>query len=142
LELRNLAYDEGQAQQMLESLDLDPASLDKSVRTLSKGMTQKLGLAACFLCDQPFLLLDEPMSGLDPKARALVKRHLHAPREKGKTLLFSTHMLSDVLELCDRMIILHRGRLCFAGSPAECCEQYRADSLEQAYLNCIENRAA
>ena len=64
---------------MLAALDLDPAALDKPVRAYSKGMTQKLGLAASFLARRDLYVLDEPMSGLDPKARACVKELLRGP---------------------------------------------------------------
>ena len=122
----------------LAALDLDAAALDKPVRAYSKGMTQKLGLAAAFLSGKKLLVLDEPMSGLDPKARALVKRYLQRLKTEGATLFFSTHMLPDVEELCDRMAILHRGEVRFAGSPGECRQRFGASTLEEAYLNCIE----
>lgn len=120
-------------------LDLDPVALDKPVRALSKGMAQKLGLAAVLLSGRDLLVLDEPMSGLDPKARALLKAHLRALRDRGRSLFFSTHLLADVEALCDRMAILHGGRLRFVGSPAECRERFGAASLEAAYLRCVES---
>lgn len=122
---------------MCAKLDLDPAALAKPVREYSKGMAQKLGLAACFLSGKELFVLDEPMSGLDPKARLLVKRHLQDCRSEGRTIFFSTHMLSDVDELCDRMGILHDGKLRFVGSPNECRSAYSSETLEEAYLNCI-----
>ena len=73
-ELHRRAYDEAAARSMLESLELEAGSLDKPVRAYSKGMTQKLGLAACLLSGKDMYILDEPTSGLDPKARALLKR--------------------------------------------------------------------
>jgi len=124
---------------MCEKLDLDPEALAKSVREYSKGMAQKLGLAASFLSGKNLFVLDEPMSGLDPKARLLVKRHLHSCHDQGRTIFISTHMLSDVDELCDRMGILHEGRLRFVGTPRECRETFSADSLEEAYLSCISS---
>jgi len=125
--------------EMCAKLDLDPGALAKPVREYSKGMAQKLGLAACFLSGKDLFVLDEPMSGLDPKARLLVKRHLRACRAEGRTIFFSTHMLSDVDELCDRMGILHDGKLRFVGSPLECRSTYSSGTLEEAYLNCISS---
>lgn len=122
---------------MCERLDLDTRALAKPVRDYSKGMAQKLGLAACFLSGKELFVLDEPMSGLDPKARLLVKRHLEHCRSTGSTIFISTHMLSDVEALCDRMGILHEGKLRFAGSPEECRRTYASDTLEEAYLSCI-----
>ena len=123
--------------EMFSILDLDESALSKSVREYSKGMAQKLGLAACFLSGKKLFVLDEPMSGLDPKARAQLKKYLLKMKEQGMTLFFSTHMLTDVETLCDRIAVLHDGRLRFVGTPAQCCKQYSADNLEQAYLNCI-----
>jgi ABC-2 type transport system ATP-binding protein len=137
--LHGCVTDDDTRHDMCERLDLDPAALAKSVREYSKGMAQKLGLAACFLSGKDLFVLDEPMSGLDPKARLLVKRHLRACREEGRTIFISTHMLSDVDELCDRMGILHEGRLRFVGTPRECREAFSADSLEEAYLSCISS---
>ncbi len=124
-------------QAMMERLDLEAAALDKPVRHYSKGMAQKLGLAACFLSRKDLYVLDEPMSGLDPKARTLVKRYLLELKERAATVFFSTHMLADVQELCDRMGILHEGVLRYVGTPKGCCEAYGAPSLEQAYVACI-----
>jgi len=122
---------------MLVDLDLSEEILKKSVREFSKGMAQKLGLAALLLLDKKLLILDEPMSGLDPKARALVKRQLKLAKEKGKTIFFSSHMLADVEELSDRVGILHNGKIAFCGSPEECKKTYLADTLEEAFLRCI-----
>ncbi len=130
---------EDERRDMCRKLDLDPGALAKSVRAYSKGMAQKLGLAACFLSGKDLFVLDEPMSGLAPKARLLVKRHLQACRSQGRTIFISTHMLSDVDELCDRMGILHDGKLRFVGSPQECRDTYSSETLEDAYLSCISS---
>jgi len=73
-------------------LDMDIASINKEARKYSKGMSQKLGLAACLLSNKDLLVMDEPMSGLDPRARAYLKSHLMKLKEQGKTLFFSTHL--------------------------------------------------
>ena len=138
LSLHNVAYEQDRVLDIFEILDLDPSTLVKPVRQYSKGMSQKLGLAACLLGSKDMLILDEPMSGLDPKARAYLKRHLMQLKDKGTSLFFSTHLLADVDTLCDRIVILHDGRVCFTGSPAECCVHYEADDLEQAYLRCVD----
>jgi ABC-2 type transport system ATP-binding protein len=122
---------------MLAALDLEPAALKRTVRQYSKGMTQKLGLAACLLSRKRLYILDEPMSGLDPKARALLKEQLRQLQRSGSTLFLTSHALADVDELCDAMAILHDGRIRFAGTPAECRGRYDAATLEQAFLACI-----
>lgn len=138
LKLQSLPYDPLEAETILSALDLDFSALNQPVRAYSKGMTQKLGLAACFLASKDLHVLDEPMSGLDPKARALLKAHLQELRSTGRTLFFSSHALADVEEICDRMAILHDGKIRFVGSPADCCQQYGTNTLEQAYLKCID----
>ncbi|MFO1435510.1 MAG: ABC transporter ATP-binding protein [Gammaproteobacteria bacterium] len=129
---------DAQREAVLAALDLDPSALSKPVRALSKGMAQKLGLAAVMLSGKALYVLDEPMSGLDPRARALFKQHLMAQRHSGaQTLFFSTHLLPDVEALCDRMVVLHDGVPRFIGTPAECCAAYDAPDLETAYLRCV-----
>lgn len=137
LRLQDVTYDAAQAATMLQALDLDVSALIKPVRNYSKGMTQKLGLAACFLAKKQLYVLDEPMSGLDPRARALLKIRLQQLKIDQCTLFFSSHALSDVEEICDRMAVLHNGELRFVGTPAECRAQFQATTLEQAYLTCI-----
>ncbi len=123
---------------VLAALDLDPAALSKPVRTLSKGMSQKLGLAATLLSGRPLYVFDEPMSGLDPKARALFRQHLLERRQRqGQAIFFSTHLLSDVESLCDRIVILHSGVPRFVGTPQECCANFGVADLELAYLRCV-----
>ena len=136
-ELNQVELEDAAIEELFQILDLDMTALKKSVRQYSKGMSQKLGLASCFLSQRPMLLFDEPMSGLDPKARAYLKRHLVSLKETGKTLFFSTHLLADVESICDRIIVLHAGKICFNGSPLQCCEEFNANDLENAYLNCI-----
>jgi len=137
-ELHKTKVEQNSISLMLKQLDLSEEILSKPVRDFSKGMAQKLGLAALLLLEKKLLILDEPMSGLDPKARALVKKQLKLSKENGKTIFFSSHLLADVEELSDRIGILHEGVIAFCGSPAECKQQYHADTLEQAFLNCIE----
>lgn len=137
LDLRGEPHSTAETQAGCEALDFDPAALDRLARTYSKGMMRKLGLIACLQSRAPLLLLDEPMSGLDPKARALLKREFVRAHQAGRTLLFSAHVLADVEALCDRMAILHAGELRFLGTPAECRAAFAAPDLEAAYLAAI-----
>ena len=139
--LNHIQYDEHASAGMLAALDLDPAALEKPVRQYSRGMGQKLGLAACFLNRRDLLILDEPMSGLDPLARARLKTYLATLKQQGRTVFYSTHLLEDVQTLCDRVIILHGGTVLFSGSVPDCCVTWRADTLEGAYLACIGSRS-
>ena len=137
LKLYRQPYDEARVTQVFASLDLDPGALDKAARTYSKGMTQKLGLAACLLSGKELYVLDEPTSGLDPKARALLKQALEALRQSKRTVFFSSHALADISEMCDRMAVLHGGKLRYAGRPADLAATAPDGDLERAFLNCI-----
>ena len=88
---------------------------DRQVKRLSKGMLQRTGLAAALVADPELLILDEPMSGLDPVGRKEVRDLILGERQKGRTIFFSTHILSDVETLCDRVTILRQGRAVVAG---------------------------
>lgn len=92
---------------------------ERPVRKLSKGMLQRTGLAAALVGDPELLILDEPMSGLDPVGRKEVRDLILDERRKGRTVFFSTHILSDVETLCDRVAILRRGRVVVAGGLSE-----------------------
>lgn len=119
-------------------LDLGLDALDKPVRALSKGMTQKLGLAACMLSRRRFLVLDEPMSGLDPTARSRVKAMLQRLKQNGATLLMTSHSPADIEEICDHMLVLHDGGIAFAGAPVDFRARFEEPTLERAFLSCIE----
>jgi ABC-2 type transport system ATP-binding protein len=128
----------GSAALLAEQLDLDPLALGRPVRSYSKGMAQKLGLLATLLTERPLLILDEPMSGLDPKARIRLKQQLAAYGAQGRTIFMSSHILADHDELCDRIAVLHRGRLGYVGSPAGLKQRHGAATLETAFLAEIE----
>jgi ABC-2 type transport system ATP-binding protein len=120
----------------------DPKALTKRVTTYSKGMRQKIGLMATMLTDVDLLILDEPMSGLDPRARAQVKDAIAAYQQAGKTVLICSHILGDLDELCAHIGVIHRGHLAFAGTPQEMKAQTGKDNLERAFLDVIDSRDA
>ncbi len=128
--------------EVLATLDLEAPALKKPVRELSKGMAQKLGLAAVLASGKDLFVLDEPMSGLDPKARASLRRHLAAHRAAGGTLLLISHLLGDVADLCDRLVVLHAGTVLFSGRPGVFCERFADTTLEGAYLECLARASA
>ncbi|MES2563264.1 MAG: ABC transporter ATP-binding protein [Pseudomonadota bacterium] len=141
-DLHRRPYDEGLVRGTLERLDLACSALDRPARTYSKGMTQKLGLAACLLSTKTLQLLDEPTSGLDPQGCALLKRELIALRDAGHTVFFSSHALADVQEICECMAVLHRGRVMFTGAPGELMSRFNSQNLEHAFLACIDEGMA
>ncbi len=140
LKLHGRTYESTQALESFDRLGLKRDALRQRVYTYSKGMSQKLGLALCLLANKPLLVLDEPMSGLDPKARYLFKQQVIEQKRLGRTIFFSTHLLNDVENLCDIIAILDQGKLQFVGTPEQCCQTFAADNLETAYMHCIERQ--
>jgi ABC-2 type transport system ATP-binding protein len=137
LAMHNAEYDESRIKKMFIELELDTDVLKTSVMNLSKGMTQKLGLISCLLSGKKMLILDEPMSGLDPRARVLFKQQLKKLKTHGVSLLFSSHALADVEEIADTMSVLHHGKVLFSGTHGEFSETYKGEDLEQSYMNCL-----
>ena len=113
-------------------------ALPRRVNTYSKGMRQKTGLMGTWLTECPLLVLDEPMSGLDPRARVLVKDEIIRCKNRGMTVFLSSHILSDMDELCDRVAVLHDGAIQFTGTPADLRAQTGQEYLERAFLKLIE----
>jgi ABC-2 type transport system ATP-binding protein len=135
-------YEEARVSSVFAELELERAVLDQQVRHLSKGMTQKLGLAACFLAPRDLYVLDEPMSGLDPAARVAVKSVLRRLVAERRTLFFTSHVLADVEELCSSIAVLERGRVRFRGAPASLCARYAERNLERAFMKCVRDELA
>lgn len=114
------------------------------LRNYSKGMQQRANFAIAMIHDPDLLILDEPMSGLDPIGRAEIIRLIKELKEKGKTILFCSHLLEDVDRLVDDVLILHNGRNLFHGPPSTICRQQGCEAFEDAFLNLInakENHA-
>jgi ABC-2 type transport system ATP-binding protein len=123
--------------ELAERLDFPIDRLDSRVGSYSKGMVQKLGLLSCFMLDRRLIILDEPLSGLDPRARYHFKELMRSLKSREHTVLYSTHLLADAEELCDRFGILHDGEMKYQGTSSDCMQRYQADSLEKAYMKCI-----
>ncbi|GHF46914.1 ABC transporter ATP-binding protein [Streptomyces morookaense] len=102
--------------ELLDRFELDPA---KKGRTYSKGNRQKVALVAAFASDVELLILDEPTSGLDPLMEEVFQSCVEDERNRGRTVLLSSHILSEVESLCDRVSIIRKGRTVEAGSLAE-----------------------
>jgi ABC-2 type transport system ATP-binding protein len=132
------ALDREAALQLCRGLDLDTAALDRQGRTYSKGMGQKLGLLGTVLTGLPLLILDEPMSGLDPRARIMLKDRLREYSKIGNAVFFSSHILADIEEICDRIAVMHGGRLIYVGTPADLMARQGGQNLERAFLAAID----
>jgi ABC-2 type transport system ATP-binding protein len=102
-------------EEMLTLVGLSHAT-DRPIGRFSKGMMQRVGLAQALLHDPELLILDEPMSGLDPIGRKQVREIILGERKRGKTLIFTSHVLSDVEMLCDRIAIINRGQVVARGT--------------------------
>jgi ABC-2 type transport system ATP-binding protein len=96
---------------LLKALDLDDVALRKRIREYSTGMRQKLGLVAALQHDPPVIILDEPTSGLDPVMQARLLEVLEDRARHGRTVFFSSHVLGEVDELCDRVAMVRNGKL-------------------------------
>lgn len=113
----------------------------RQIRTYSKGMLQRLGLAQALINNPKILFLDEPLDGLDPLGRAEVKKIILALKAQGKTIFFNSHILGDVAEICDTVGIIDKGHLIAHDSPKKLSEGYK--DLEDAFVHLIQkNRKA
>jgi ABC-2 type transport system ATP-binding protein len=118
---------------VLELTDLG-GKREAQVRSLSRGMGQRLGLARVLLHDPQLLLLDEPAAGLDPRARIEFKELVLELRRMGKTLLISSHILSEIGEMCNTIGIIEQGKMLFAGSIEEVQKKVRPGTRVQVRL--------
>lgn len=121
--------------EVLNRLSLEHAG-DNKIKTYSKGMKQRLGLAMTLIHDPDIFILDEPMSGLDPMGRRLITDVILELRQKGKTVFFSSHILSDIERLCDRIGILNYGRLLYCGNVKDIMKDH--SDMEDAFVKFIE----
>lgn len=115
---------------------------NRPIRTYSKGMQQRASFVLALIHDPDLLILDEPMSGLDPIGRASVGGMIEDLKSQGKTILFCTHILEDVDRLSDRLLVLHHGQKRFEGSPMELSRTFSTDSIIDGFLNAIATECA
>ena len=137
--LHGLARDEAAAriETLARALQLGPF-FDRRCEALSTGERQRLSIARAVLHDPAVLVLDEPTAGLDVLASHFLRDFVRAERDRGKAVVFSTHYLAEAELLCDRIGLLHRGRLLAEGTPqALRAAAGDAPSLEQAFLRLV-----
>ena len=120
---------------VLKLVELEPAR-KRPIKTYSKGMQQRAGLAQALINNPDLLILDEPTSGLDPLGRMKVREIIQRLKSEGKTVFFSSHEMGEVETVCDRVAILHEGRLMEEGRVTGLTEKYHAN-LEQVFLKII-----
>jgi sodium transport system ATP-binding protein len=126
---------------LARALDLE-AVLGRRCEALSTGQKQRLSVARAVLHDPAVLVLDEPTVGLDVLASRFLRDFVRAERGRGKAVVFSTHYLAEAELLCDRIGLIHRGRMLAEGTPAELrARAGGASSLEEAFLRFVERAA-
>ncbi|QQR90693.1 MAG: ABC transporter ATP-binding protein [Myxococcales bacterium] len=121
------------AEELIEKVGLTHA-MDRFIGKFSKGMLQRIGIAQALLHDPEFLILDEPMSGLDPIGRADVRGIIQEQHQAGKTILFTSHILSDVEALCERVVIMNQGKLAIEGKLKNLLDSEQRHSLEAIFV--------
>lgn len=109
-------------------------ALDQTIRSYSKGMQQRLGFVSALLHKPRLLVLDEPLSGLDPIGRHDFKRILKELNQQGITIFFSSHIVSDVEELCNKVIFIEKGRLVYNGNVGDLISKHSNDNYDITYV--------
>ncbi len=120
--------------EMLDVVDLD-FKRDAYANTLSRGQTQRLGLARVLLHDPQVLLLDEPLSGLDPRARIEMRNLLRKLGQMGKTIIVSSHILPELADICNKVGIINRGEMGFNDSIQELIKTVRPQTILQVLVS-------
>jgi sodium transport system ATP-binding protein len=115
---------------------------DRRCDKLSTGMKQKTSIARTLIHDPPVMIFDEPTLGLDIMAARTIVNFIRECRDHGKTVILSTHVMSEVEKLCDVIGIIHNGRLLEEGTPAQFREKYQEDDLEEIFVKIVTPRVA
>jgi sodium transport system ATP-binding protein len=111
--------------------------LDRPCEKLSSGMRQKVSIARTVLHSPPVMILDEPTTGLDVLTSRAIVRFIRACKRQQRTVLLSTHIMAEVQKLCDRVAVIHEGRMCFCGTLVEIRRRH-GDDLDEAFIRLIE----
>ena len=122
---------------LAERFSLDEALTDR-IQSYSHGMRQKLMIIGALLHDPDLWILDEPMTGLDPRSSFVLKEMMREHADSGKTVFFSTHVLDVAEKICDRVAVIDRGHILFCGSISDMQNQFRKNgSLESMFLELV-----
>jgi Cu-processing system ATP-binding protein len=129
--IKDLRNDEGEAEQLIETFALQP-HLDKKLANLSGGTKQKVNLVLAFMFESQLLILDEPNTGLDPNALIQLKALIKKEKEKGQTLLITSHVMQFVEEVADEVIYLLEGKIYFKGTLEALLSKTEQSNVEHA----------
>lgn len=132
----NKEYTNNRIEEVVEALNMTDF-LDNKIGKLSTGQTQRASIARCLFADPELYILDEPTLGLDIMSAAAIVNFMKLEKEKGKTIIYSTHYLEEAQSLCDRVILINKGKIIAEGSPKELCEETNVTSLRDAFLEFI-----
>lgn len=128
-------------EQLIELFELEK-EMQKPLRTLSGGTKQKVGGLIALMFDPEILILDEPTAGLDPKSSFRFKQWIKREKDRGKTILLTTHIMSEIEELADYLILLVEGRVRYHGKQSEFIQNNEEQRLEGAVAKILEEAAA
>lgn len=123
--------------ELFESFGL-AREMDKPFKNLSGGTRQKAAAVLALLFDPDILILDEPTAGLDPTSSVILKDKITSQKQKGRTIVMTSHIISDLEELADRMIFLVEGAVYYEGAVSEILEKFRSKNLERAMAQMIK----
>ncbi|HWB62060.1 MAG TPA: ATP-binding cassette domain-containing protein [Chitinophagales bacterium] len=112
---------------------------NKNIEELSKGMSQKVQFIATVLHNPELLILDEPFSGLDPINSKLIEEEIHAMSTQGKTIIFSTHRMEQVEEICDHIVLVNKGKKILEGGVKELKQHFKENKFKVAFNGEIKN---
>jgi sodium transport system ATP-binding protein len=128
---------QGRIHELFSTLGMDEFK-DRRCDKLSSGMKQKVSIARTLIHDPPVMIFDEPTVGLDVMTARTIVQFIRECRQRGKTVIVSTHVMSEAEKLCDQIGIIHRGRLLVEGTLAELRAQYAATELEDIFVRVVE----
>ncbi len=140
--IKNIRGEQPSAEQeLIEHFRLD-TELNKRMRTLSGGNRQKVGAVLSMMFDPDILIFDEPTAGLDPRSSVQFKKKVRELKEAGKTIMLTTHIMSEIEELADYLIFIVEGKIKYHGPMAELLQEHKAHRLEGAVAKMMEEAAA
>jgi Cu-processing system ATP-binding protein len=139
--IRNLRPQASSHDSLIELFSVDPF-LNQKLGNLSGGTKQKVNLILTFMFDSPLIILDEPTTGLDPVSLLHLKQIIRNEQAKGKTILFTSHIMNFVEEMANEIVFLLDGKIYFRGSPEDMKKQTDEPDLEHAIANLLENQLA
>lgn len=139
--IKDLRGKRARDKELISLFKLEPF-LDKKLNNLSGGSKQKVNLVLCFMFDSPLIILDEPTTGLDPVSLIRLRKLIQTEKVKGKTILITSHIMSFVEEISDRIVFLLEGKIYFNGTVAELKTATNQQDFEHAIANILsENHA-